>query len=264
MTRIDLSSDPLAEMMKGVTVVFHAAAQPGLGETTRFEDYVRDNIVATQRLAHACMDTPDFRLFVNLSTSSVYGRCATESEDAAPQPASSYGVTKLASEQLVLAHWRAKRLAACSVRLFSVYGPRERPDKLYPRLIHSILSNEEFPLYEGSMEHSRSFTYIDDVVAGLLAVLDKMEACAGQIINLGSEIEITTRRGIEIVENLLGERARMKILPRRVGDLERTRANISKARDLLGYSPRTNTEDGLQREVDWYRQEVFGKINLFG
>ncbi len=261
--RLDLSSDPLEEMLDGVNVVFHAAAQPGISNTTSFDDYLCNNIVATRRLAEACIQAPDFRGFVNVATSSVYGLYATEDENAPPKPTSYYGVTKLAAEQLVLAYCREGRLPACSVRLFSVYGPRERPEKLYPRLIHSILTDTEFPLYEGSLQHSRSFTYVDDILAGFLAVLDRLGDCRGEIFNLGSDIEITTAEGIAIVEGILGTRARTKIVPKRAGDQRRTHANITKARKLLGYTPETPPEDGLRREVAWYKDEIFGKVNPY-
>ena len=97
------------------------------------------------------------------------------------------------------------------MRLFSVYGPRERPEKLYMKLITSILQGEEFPLYDGSQHHKRAYTFVDDAVAGLIAVLDHRDCCAGEIFNIGSDIETTTSRGIEIVEEILGKKARLRV-----------------------------------------------------
>ncbi|MDA0323260.1 MAG: NAD-dependent epimerase/dehydratase family protein [Verrucomicrobia bacterium] len=261
--RLDLSEDALDRVLDGVDVVYHAAAQPGISDTTPFEDYLKNNLVATRRLAEAAMSGGGLRAFVNVSTSSVYGTQATDPEDAEPKPTSYYGVTKLAAEQLVLAYHRDRGFPASSLRLFSVYGPRERPEKLYPKLIHSILAGAEFPLYSGSREHSRSFTYVDDIVDGFVSVLDHLDACAGEIINIGSDIEITTGRGIEIVEEILGRPARVRDLPKRAGDQLRTHAEIGKARALLGYQPSTAPEAGLAREVEWYRDEVFGKIDPY-
>ena len=159
-----------------------------------------------------------------------------------PEPISHYGATKLAAEQLALAYWRERRLPVCSIRLFSVYGPRERPEKLYMKLITSILQGEEFPLYDGSQHHKRAYTFVDDAVAGLLAVLDHRDRCAGEIFNIGSDIETTTSRGIEIVEEILGQQARLKVLPPRPGDQTHTRANIDKARAYTRFRPQHRTE----------------------
>ena len=254
----DLATDALDEALAGVEIVYHCAAQPGISDQVPFEDYVRNNLVATQRLAEAAMDAPALALFVNVSTSSVYGKHAIDPEDAAPKPTSYYGVTKLAAEQLALSYHRQKGFPACSLRLFSVYGPRERPEKLYPRLIGCILTDAPFPLYEGSREHSRSYSYIDDIVQGFVAVLDHVDECVGEIFNIGSDIETTTGAGIDIVERILGRKARIAQRPARKGDQLRTHANIDKARRVLGYNPYTRPEEGLRAEVDWYRERIAG------
>lgn len=257
---LDLAEDDLGDALDGVEVVYHLAAQPGISATTPFETYERNNIIATNRLVTAALGSDSLKCFVNVATSSVYGQHATDSEETAPKPTSYYGVTKLAAEQLVMAFQREKGFPACSLRLFSVYGPRERPEKLYPRLIGSILAGTQCPLYEGSREHSRSFTFIDDIIAGFCAVLDNIDACRGEIFNIGSDIETTTGRAIEIVEELMGRKARFELKPRRPGDQLRTHANIDKARRILGYRPVTEPRDGFAAEIEWYRNEIFGKI----
>ena len=134
-----------------------------------------------------------------------------------------------------------------------MYGPRERPEKLYPRLIECILSDREFTLYDGSYDHYRSYTYVGDVLAGMVLALENMSKCRGEVFNFGSKISITTKEGIRIVEDLLGRQARIKIIPKRPGDQLETRANIDKARKMLGYNPTTSVLDGLIQEVNWYR-----------
>jgi len=260
---LDLVQDPLHEVLEGVEVVYHLAAQPGISATTPFDTYLRNNIAATHRLLLAAQKVSALRCFINVATSSVYGKQATEGEETAPQPTSYYGVTKLAAEQLVLSFQRDKGFPACSLRLFSVYGPRERPEKLYPKLIHSILSGTECPLYEGSKSHSRSFTFIDDIVAGFMAVLDHIDGVLGEIFNIGSDIELTTGEAIQIVEGLVGKKARFKHLPARSGDQLRTHANIGKAQRLLSYRPSTKPEVGFQKEIDWYRDRIFGKVKVY-
>ena len=263
---LDLAADDLREAVRDVEIVVHSAAQPGLSATTTFETYARNNITATYRLFEAVRGSPALRGFVNISTSSVYGAVATGSETTEPQPTSYYGVTKLAAEQLVLAAARAQGFPACSVRLFSVYGPRERPEKLYPKLIRAILEDRPFPLFEGSEHHRRSYTYVSDAVDGLVAVLDHadvfhpLEQCVGEIFNIGSDTCITTGEGIRIVEEIIGRPARIEVKPRRSGDQLETHANIEKARRVLGYDPTTPPREGLAREVEWYRQDILGKI----
>ena len=252
--RLDLASDDLSAAVAEAEVIYHLAAQPGLSPLP-FSTYERNNIRATERLLEAARQSSALRLFANIGTSSIYGKDATSDEDTAPRPTSYYGVTKLAAEQLALAAQRNSDFPACSFRLFSVYGPRERPDKLYPRLIRSILSDEPFPLYAGSEQHQRSFTYVGDIVAGLLTALAHVEQCVGEIFNLGIDSAITTGEGIRIVEQIIGRPARIEQRPPRSGDQSRTHANIAKARAILGYHPATTPEDGLAAEVRWYRDE---------
>jgi nucleoside-diphosphate-sugar epimerase len=260
---LDLAEDELGAGLAGAEVVYHVAAQPGISATTPFDTYLRNNVVATQRLLRAASGCPSLRGFVYVSTSSVYGADATGDESTEPRPTSYYGVTKLAAEQLVLALARERGFPACSLRLFSVYGPRERPEKLYPRLIGAILEEREFPLYEGSAEHVRSYTYVGDVVDGMVAVLHHVDRCAGEIFNIGTDLTFTTAEGMRTVEEILGRRARISIQPRRPGDQFRTQANIEKARRVLGYDPGTTLREGLEREVAWYRRFVLGKIDLW-
>lgn len=259
---LDLATDALGTAVAGVQMVYHLAAQPGNDARVPFETYVRNNLIATHRLVEAAKGVPSLACFVHISTSSVYGLRAAESEEAAPKPVSYYGVTKLAAEQLVMAYQREGELPACVLRLFSVYGERERPEKLYPKLIHSILAGTEFPLFEGSEEHSRSFTYVADVVDGCVAVLNNTKTGIGEIFNIGSDIETSTGEGIRIVEAIMGKKAEFAGRPRRPGDQLRTHANIAKARKLLGYDPRVPPEEGLKAEVAWYEDRVFGKIPI--
>lgn len=221
--------------------------------------YVRNNIIATHRLLEATKNVSSLKCFVNVSTSSVYGAHATDSEEAPPKPTSYYGVTKLAAEQLALAYHRQGHLPACSLRLFSVYGPRERPEKLYHKLIHCILEDIPFPLYKNSRHHSRSFTFIDDAIEGLAAVLADPEQTKGEIFNIGSDTEVTTGEGIDMIEAIIGREARKEVKAERPGDQLKTCANIDKARRMLGYEPKTDLKEGLKAEMDWYKEKVWGK-----
>lgn len=255
--RLDLTVDDLTPALDGAEFVFHLAGQPGISASTPLADYMRNNVVAADKLLIACQKQSSLRCFVNVSTSSVYGRHAYDPEDAAPKPTSYYGVTKLAAEQLALALHREKGFPACSLRIFSVYGPRERPEKLYPKLIRSILTDTPFPLYEGSQAHSRSFTYVGDIVEGFVSLLDQPEKVIGEIINLGSDVEMTTGEGIALIEQIMGKKARLDIRPKRPGDQLHTCANIGKAQKLLNYAPHTQLADGLRAEVEWYVNRIY-------
>jgi UDP-glucuronate 4-epimerase len=259
LARLDLAVDDLTAVLADADFIFHLAGQPGISASTPLETYIRNNIVATNQLLTASRRLSDLKCFINISTSSVYGRHATDSEETPPKPTSNYGVTKLASEQLALAAQREQGFPACSLRIFSVYGPRERPEKLYPKLIRSILTGEPFPLHEGSEHHSRSYTFVNDIIDGFVTVLQQPETAVGQIFNIGSDIEMTTGQGIRIIEDIMGQKANIKIMPRRPGDQLRTCANIEKAGRLLGYEPKTRLEDGLCAEVDWYREKIYNK-----
>lgn len=258
--RLDLAEDDLSHFVEGVEVLYHAAAQPGIADHVPFDSYLRNNFVATHRLLETVRQSPSLKLFVNISTSSVYGLHATDNEETPPKPTSYYGVTKLAAEQLVMAYQRDKDLPATSLRLFSVYGERERPEKLYTKLIRCILEDRPFPLHAGSEHHSRSFTYVGDIIRGFLSVLEHIDVCNGEIFNIGSDIEITTADGIRIVEDIMGKKATFDQRPPRAGDQLKTHANIEKARRLLNYDPQVAPREGLQAQVNWLRDRVVGRV----
>jgi len=250
----DLRTDNLNDvLMTDFDYIFHFSAQPGISTTSTFEDYFSNNIVATKNLIDFALLCPNLKLFVNIGTSSIYGLEATFPEDIAPKPASHYGVTKLAAEQLVLQKSREKQFNACSLRLYSVIGPRERPEKMYTKLITCAFNDEAFPLFEGSDAHLRSFTYVGDIVDGIVSVINKETKVDGEIINLGTEVEHTTQQGIEAVEAVLGKKIKINIIPKRAGDQLRTKANIDKARRLLNYNPQTSLLEGVRQQVNWYK-----------
>src|SRR3989338_5601437 len=216
----DLVDDPL-DLAGAVDVIYHFAAQPGISATTPFELFLRNNVVATHRLLEAARRNKKLKGFIHISTSSVYGARADGAEATEPRPTSYYGVTKLAGEQLALAYHREHGLPVVVLRLFSVYGPRERPEKLYHKLTHAMLLDKPFPLYEGSEKHERSFTYVGDVVDACLRALDRYETIVGEIINIGSSAVHTTGEGIRIIESLARKKAELVLVPPRYGDQDR-------------------------------------------
>ncbi len=252
---LDLRTSNLSqELPNNINYIFHFSAQPGISVSSTFEDYFSNNILATKNLIDFALSCQDLKLFVNIATSSIYGLEATYPEDFPPKPASYYGVTKLAAEQLVLQKSREKKMISCSLRLYSVIGPRERPEKMYTKLIDLGLKGKAFPLFEGSEKHLRSFTYVGDIVDGIVSVLGKEAIVNGEIINLGTEVEHTTQEGIEAVEEVLGISIKINVIPKRIGDQLRTKANIDKARLLLNYNPQTTLLESVKHQVKWYKE----------
>jgi UDP-glucuronate 4-epimerase len=254
--RKDLNDDLGDVFATAYDYVFHLAAQPGISSDTALEEYVDNNIYATQNLLEAILKyNPDVKSFVNIATSSVYGIEATVDETEPAKPVSFYGVTKLAGEQLALGLQRTGKLNTCSIRLYSVYGPRERPEKLYTKLIENLYYDKPFPLFEGSVKHERSFTYVGDIVEGLAAIIGKEAKVNGEIINLGTDEVNTTQEGIHAVEVIMNKQLIIDNKPPRKGDQQRTAAVIDKAKNLLGYEPKTTLKQGLQKQVDWYLEK---------
>lgn len=250
---IDLNADLTSVFSTPYDYIYHLAAQPGISAETPLSDYVTNNIFATQNLLDAVQEfNPNLKSFINIATSSVYGLVANVNENVPAKPISFYGSTKLAAEQLVLGLQRLGKLNACSIRLYSVYGPRERPEKLYTKLIENLYAEKPFPLFEGSVKHERSFTYVDDIVDGLSAIIGKEDIVNSEIINLGTDEVHTTQEGINLVEEIMNKKLIIDHKPARKGDQEKTSAVIDKARKLLGYQPKVTFKKGLEQQVQWY------------
>lgn len=251
--KLDLVNDKIDDILKGVEIIYHAAGQPGISDDFSLETYVRNNILATGSLMEEAKKISSLKLFIYFSTSSVYGELAYANEEKEPNPISYYGITKLAAEQLSSLYYKSYSLPVCIIRLFSVYGPKERPEKLIIRLIKSIFTDQEVPIYKGSLNHSRSFTYISDAVDGLISVLDKIDLCKGEIFNLGSDQEFKTEEAINIIEDIAKKTIKKKEMPARGGDQLQTKANIEKIKKVLSYSPKVSLKQGLENTFAWYK-----------
>ena len=251
----DLATADLSSCVPSDTeFILHFAAQPGISPDVSFEKYERNNVAATSRLLEYSTKLKKLSGFIFVSTSSVYGEQAVGNEESEPRPISFYGVTKLCAEQLVLSYSRQSILPTASARLFSVYGERERPDKLFRKLITAIDSGYSFPLREGSREHKRSFTYVKDITDGISKMISQWDICKGQIFNLGNDKTHTTGEGIELIEKIMGKKGNYSLNPPQHGDQRETKADISKARAMFGYDPKISLEEGLANEVEWYRK----------
>jgi UDP-glucuronate 4-epimerase len=252
---LDLRSADLVAVLDGADIVFHVAAMAGLLKSwQQFDDYMTCNILATQRLLDSAVKA-GVRHYLHCSTSSVYGRFATGDETSALAPISPYGITKLAAEQLVQAYGQKDGLNWTILRLYSVYGPRQRPDMGYNIFIRKLLTGEEIVI-DGDGTDSRSNTYVADCVQGLMLAAGQPQKSVGQVFNIGGGEEVNVSRVITMLEELTGETAHVRHGPQRPGDQRRTVADTNKAHTVLGYVARTSVLEGLRAQVTWQRAEL--------
>jgi len=248
----DLRTAELAPLLAGGDAIFHLAAMPGLLKSwTEFELYDTCNVLGTHRLLAAARAARP-RHFLYISTSSVYGREATQAETVALQPFSPYGITKLAAEQLCRAYAANFNLPLTVLRYFSVYGPRQRPDMGYYKLIHSLLRDEPFTVF-GDGEQTRSNTFVADAVAATLLAFERPAAALGETFNVGGGEVVSLNGVIRLLEVITGRTARLARQPPRPGDQWHTAADIRKAQRMLAYRPVTRLSDGLRAQVAWQR-----------
>ena len=247
---LDLRSDDLSVLPPGITHVINEAAMPGLGLSWQdFDLYSSCNISALARLIEYSSRW-NLERFVQISTSSVYGKNAVGNEGQPIQPVSPYGVTKLAAENLTLAHWRDSGFPAIILRYFSVYGPGQRPDMAYRKFIDSALEDTPITLY-GSGEQSRSNTFIDDCVRATIAGLELGDD--GEIFNIAGGEERTINEALSIIESEVGKTLSIERHDGARGDQARTAGDSRKAQSVLGFRHTVGLEEGLARQVRWQR-----------
>jgi nucleoside-diphosphate-sugar epimerase len=248
----DLVTAGLSQALSGASVVFHLAGQPGVRPSwgSMFDPYVQANIVATQRLLETLREIHIKRL-VFASSSSIYGDAEMfpTKETSLPRPVSPYGMTKLAAEHLAFVYMRNFQIPVTTLRYFTVYGPRQRPDMAFCRFMEALVENQEIGIF-GDGEQTREFTYISDAVDG--TVKAAAADVAGQIINLGGGSRVTVNRVLDTLEEISRIKARRKYLPEAPGDPRHTGASINVARERLGWEPRVSLREGLTRQWRWF------------
>ena len=250
----DLRVAAIEPLLDGVDVVFHQAAQPGvrLSWSSGFREYVEQNVIVTQRLLDA-LPVAGSRRFVYASSSSIYGeqRRYPTNEDDVPAPFSPYGVTKLAAEQLCSVYAANFGIRTVSLRYFTVFGPRQRPDMSIHRLCEAALTGGVFPRY-GDGSQIREFTFVSDIVAGNLAAATA-DVAPGAIVNLAGGGEITVADLIVLVGEIAGTEIKVDALPLEPGDSKRNGGAVERARELLGWEPNVSLRDGVGAQLDWHR-----------
>jgi nucleoside-diphosphate-sugar epimerase len=245
--RLDLAHDELD--FSGWDGVFHLAGQPGVrsfGDV--FPLYVERNVLASQRVFEAAAGSGVRVVFA--SSSSIYGEAERypTPEETPPRPLSPYGITKLACEHLARASGKSLGLDAVVLRYFNAYGPRQRPDMAFPRVVEALLDGRRFELF-GDGEQSRSFTFVLDVVDASILAME--HAAAGAVYNVGGGEEATMNETIALLEQIAGRTLEVERTEAVPGDQRRTKADTTRIRDDLGWQPSKSLEDGLRAQWEW-------------
>jgi UDP-glucuronate 4-epimerase len=251
-SRVDIADDALE--LDGFDGVFHLAGQPGVASFgVVFPVYVRQNVLASERLFQEAVAA---RVRVVLaSSSSIYGDAESypTPEETLPRPLSPYGITKLACEHLARAYGSEFGLDVATVRYFTIYGPRQRPDMAFTKMVSCLAEGRPFELY-GDGSQSRSFTYVDDAVEATIAAMER--APGGAVYNVGGGAEVSMLEAIETLGRLAGRRLELVRRPRREGDAARTAADTSRIGTELGWVASTSFEDGLAAQWRWAAARV--------
>jgi UDP-glucuronate 4-epimerase len=249
---VDLARGDLHDLVADCDVIFHLAAEPGVRPSwgQRFATYSRNNVEATQMLLEATLGEPA-RRFVYASSSSVYGQAETfpTSEDAVPRPLSPYGVTKLAAEHLCLAYCANHGVESVSLRYFSVYGPRQRPDMAFDRFFRAALDGEPIRVY-GDGRQTRDFTFVADVVRATRAAAEAPLA-VGRVYNIGGGSRVALLETIELMRGVMERPVAVEHHMRQAGDVRDTAADTTGAFRDLGFRPSTPLAAGLGEQFAW-------------
>jgi UDP-glucose 4-epimerase len=241
----------LPALLDGIEVVFHLAAQAGVRASwgQAFDVYTGWNILATQRLLEAARDRPIQRL-VYASSSAVYGRSDLPMrEDGPTRPLSPYGVSKLAAEHLCGLYAAAYGVPTVSLRYFTVFGPRQRPDMAFHRFIRALRAGRPVPVF-GDGRQTRDFTFVADVVDATCRAATA-DVPPGEVLNVAGGARIELGEAITLLERLTGQPARRAPATGAPGEMPHTYADIARATRYLGWVPKVPIADGLREEIAW-------------
>jgi len=245
-----------SKLSKHYDVIIHLAAKVGVLPSLRDpKAYTEVNIVGTQNLLEFAREV-GCKQFIFASSSSVYGvnpNVPWQEDEHVLMPISPYGSTKISGELLGHVYSHLYGFRFMGLRFFAVYGPRQRPDLAIHKFTKLILDNKPIPVY-GNGKTKRDYTYIDDIVSGIITSLDYSNS-QYEIINLGNSQPVELSKLISLLEKALGKKAIIKKLPEKPGDVPMTFADTKKAQKLLGYEPKTNLQTGLQKFISWFKSQ---------
>jgi dTDP-glucose 4,6-dehydratase len=252
----DLVRDVVAE----VDVIVNAAAESHVEKSILegASEFVRTNVEGTQILLDAIRDAPVER-FILISSSEVYGTAERDpmDEEHPLNPRSPYAATKAGADRLAYAYWVTYGLPIVIVRPFNNYGPRQHPEKVIPRFITHALEDRPLTIH-GDGHASRDWLYVDDDAEAIEAIIETpIDRVAGEVLNVATGVDISVERIADVVLEVLGKSASLKMhVPERPGQVDRHIGSTEKTERLAGWRARTSFEDGLERTVAWYSENV--------
>ncbi len=255
-----LELDRLKEITDGVELVVHLAAlagvRPSIAEPSK---YARTNVEGTVNVYEACVQNGITRV-VFASSSSVYGARSPEDvpfreSDPCLRPASPYAATKRAGELLASTYRDVYGIGTYSLRYFTVYGPRQRPEMAIHKFTRAIANDQKVPVF-GDGSSARDYTYIDDIIDGTMAAIDKVRPGEIDVFNLGNSTTTTLKELVELIGEAMGKKPVIDWQPAQPGDVPITYADVSRSNEKLGYDPQVPIAEGIKRFVAWYLTDV--------
>lgn len=253
----DLIETNLLPLFQKSQHLFHLAAQPGVRSSwgTQFETYVKENILVTQQILEYARIAKSFKTIVMASSSSVYGEQEGKmnEENTFTKPISPYGVTKLAAENLCRIYAENYNLPITSLRYFTVYGPRQRPEMAFMQFIKAVLTDREITVY-GDGSQTRDFTYIDDIVDASISCIESN--LSQEILNIGGGFVVSINDILKLLMDISQTKLKILYTPQQKGDVIHTEADISKATRLIDYQPKTKIKDGLMNEFAYVKSTL--------
>ena len=256
--RQDLESSlDLSTIFKNAEYIFHLAAQPGVRASwgKEFVIYVKNNISVTQKILESLKNNTTLKKFVLASSSSVYGNQSSimNEETSLTRPVSPYGVTKLAAENLTNLYFKNYKIPTVSLRYFTVYGPKQRPDMAFTRFFNSIIKDKKLSIF-GNGEQTRDFTYVDDIVKATInaATSDSV----GEILNVGGGSVFSLSEIIEFMKEITQKEFEIDFKTEQKGDVRHTSADISKAKKLINYKSNTDIKYGLTQQYEYIKTNL--------
>jgi len=248
-----LDSDLLKNIMKGIEIVYHLAALPGVRNSIKNPvRYCEIDVLGTIKLLDASR-LVDVKKFVFASSSSVYGEVSENElpvrEDRKPNPISPYALAKLQGEEWCKMFEKVYNLKTVSLRYFTVFGPKQRPDEAFSKFITRIMKGERIEIY-GDGKQTRDFTFVSDVVEGTVLACEK----GNGIYNIGSSKRINVNDMVSLIERIMNKKAQIKHIEKQPGDVTHTWSSIDKAKKELGYAPKIAIEEGIKKHVEWFKE----------
>ena len=253
----DLDTLDLSTIFENTEYVFHLSAQPGARASwgKEFTTYVKNNISVTQKILESLKNNTTLKKFIFASSSSVYGnQSSIMNEDTSlTKPVSPYGVTKLASENLVNLYFKNYEIPIISLRYFTAYGPKQRPDMAFTRFFLSIIKDKKLIIF-GNGEQTRDFTYVDDVIKATTNAAKSDHV--GEILNIGGGSVFSLMQITEFMKEITGKELEIDFKKEQKGDVKHTSADISKSENLINYKSNTDIKYGLTQQYEYIKNNL--------